>query len=266
MKQKQSLRAIQAQRYLRYSIRKFTVGVASVAIASGLMVFGANVQAAEEGTSVTGQQGTSLTVQEGETVHKEGNVEKTNNENKVEKVSTENKAPIQVDELQKNLSAVEAKLAQLPETKETKSAIDAVKEVVKEANKVLTDETKTQESVNAIAKQLSSQLTILNSMKMEIDKEEKEQKNNDSRNGKAIPGNGESGFREATTANPIIPAKEGPTNNNKLGSGNNPADGVFESAKDQFGDIDFSNATEKSKEVKNNGLEVLHLKVEKLKF
>ena len=250
MKQKQSLRAIQAQRYLRYSIRKFTVGVASVAIASGLMVFGANVQAAEEGTSVTGQQGTSLTVQEGETVHKEGNVEKTNNENKVEKVSTENKAPIQVDELQKNLSAVEAKLAQLPETKETKSAIDAVKEVVKEANKVLTDETKTQESVNAIAKQLSSQLTILNSMKMEIDKEEKEQKNNDSRNGKAIPGNGESGFREATTANPIIPAKEGPTNNNKLGSGNNPADGVFESAKDQFGDIDFSNATEKSKEVK----------------
>lgn len=101
MEQKQSLRAIQAQRYLRYSIRKFTVGVASVAIASGLMVFGANVQAAEEGTSVTGQQGTSLTVQEGETVHKEGNVEKTNNENKVEKVSTENKAPIQVDELQK---------------------------------------------------------------------------------------------------------------------------------------------------------------------
>ena len=101
MKQKQSLRAIQAQRYLRYTIRKFTVGVASVAIASGLMVFGANVQAAEEGTSVTGQQGTSLTVQEGETVHKEGNVEKTNNENKVEKVSTENKAPIQVDELQK---------------------------------------------------------------------------------------------------------------------------------------------------------------------
>ena len=62
---------------------------------------------------------------------------------------------------------------------------------------------------------------------------------------------GESGFRDAAaTANPIIPATEGPTNNNKLGSGNNPADGVFESAKNQFGDIDFANATEKSKEVK----------------
>ena len=80
-------------------------------------------------------------------------------------------------------------------------------------------------------------------------KEEKENKNQDSRNGKAIPGQGESGFREAT-ANPIIPATEGPTNNNKLGSGNNPADGVFESAKNQFGDIDFANATEKNKEVK----------------
>lgn len=56
MKQKQGLRAIQAQRYLRYSIRKFTVGVASVAIATGLMMFGANVQAAEEGTSATVQQ------------------------------------------------------------------------------------------------------------------------------------------------------------------------------------------------------------------
>ena len=81
-------------------------------------------------------------------------------------------------------------------------------------------------------------------------KEEKVNKNNDPRNGKAIPGKGESGFREAATANPIIPAAEGPTNNNKRGSGNNPADGVFESAKDQFGDIDFSNATEKSREVK----------------
>lgn len=49
MKKNQNLRAIQVQRFLRYSIRKFTVGVASVAIASGLAVLGgANVQAAEE--------------------------------------------------------------------------------------------------------------------------------------------------------------------------------------------------------------------------
>ena len=258
MKQKQGLRAIQAQRYLRYSIRKFTVGVASVAIATGLMMFGANVQAAEEGTSATVQQTNLTTEKTGENINKEGKVDKTNtenkldkvtNDNKVEKVSTVNKVAVNVDELQKKLLAIEEKLAQLPETKETKSAIDAAKEVVKKANKVLNEETKTQESVNAVSKELSSQLTILNSMKTEIDKEEKEHKNNDSRNGKAIPGNGKSGFREAATTNPIIPATEGPTNNNKLGSGNNPADGVFESAKDQFGDIDFSNATEKNVKV-----------------
>ena len=152
MKQKKSLRAIQAQRYLRYSIRKFTVGVASVAIATGLMVFGANVQAAEEGTSATVQQTNPTTVKPGENVNKEGKVEKTNTENNVDKASTENKVAVNVDELQKKLSAVEARLAQLPETKETKSAIDAAKEVVKEANKVLTKETKTQETVDELAK------------------------------------------------------------------------------------------------------------------
>ena len=78
MKQKQGLRAIQAQRYLRYSIRKFTVGVASVAIATGLMVFGANVQAAEEGTSATVQQNNPTTAKTGENVNKEAKVEKTN--------------------------------------------------------------------------------------------------------------------------------------------------------------------------------------------
>ena len=239
MKQKKSLRAIQAQRYLRYSIRKFTIGVASVAIATGLMVFGANVQAAEEGTSATVQQTNPTTAKQGENINKEGKVEKASNNNKVDKVSTENKVAVNVDELQKNLSAVEARLPQLPETKETKSAIDAAKEVVKKANKVLNDETKTQESVNAVSKQLSSQLTILNSMKTEIDKEEKEHKNNDSRNGKAIPGNGESGFR-ATPTGIGEQAAEGPTSNNKRGVGANPVDNVISSLKNQFGDIDFN--------------------------
>ena len=239
MKQKQSLRAIQVKRYLRYSIRKFTVGVASVAIASGLMVFGADVQAAEEGTTATVQQTNPTTAKPGENVNKEGKVEKSNTENKVDKAITENKVAVNVDELQKNLSAVEARLAQLPETKETKSAIDAAKEVVKKANKVLNDETKTQESVNAVSKELSSQLTILNSMKTEIDKEEKEHKNNDPRNGKAIPGNGESGFR-ATPTGIGEQAAEGPTSNNKRGVGANPVDNVISSLKNQFGDIDFN--------------------------
>ena len=62
MEKKQNLRAIQAQRFLRYSIRKFTVGVASVAIASGLAVLGGtNAQAAEEVvTPVTADAGKNI--------------------------------------------------------------------------------------------------------------------------------------------------------------------------------------------------------------
>ena len=280
MKQKQSLRAIQAQRYLRYSIRKFTVGVASVAIATGILMVGnPQVQAAEntevstslvetssenkllklaETTSHEGSEKPVVdkTIENKEVMDKshdkdskEGIVEKNHEEISDKAVTNTITEKIQTKKLEEQLSKVEARLAQLPETKETKSAIDSAKELVAKAHELLKAEDKTQTKVDAMEKQLSSQLTILNSMKIEVT-EEKEHKNNDSRNGKAIPGKGESGFREATTANPIIPAKEGPTNNNKLGSGNNPVDGVFESAKDQFGDIDFSNATEKSKEVK----------------
>ena len=280
MKQKQSLRAIQAQRYLRYSIRKFTVGVASVAIATGILMVGnPQVQAAEKTEVSTSLVDTSSenkllklaettsnevsekpvvdkTVEKKEIVDKshdkdskEGIVEKNHEEINDRAVKNSLTEKIQTKKLEEQLSKVEERLVKLPETKETQSAIDSAKELVAKAHELLKAEDKTQNKIDAMEKQLSSQLTILNSMKTEIDKEEKEHKNNDSRNGKAIPGKGESGFREATTANPIIPAKEGPTNNNKLGSGNNPADGVFESAKNQFGDIDFSNTIDKSVKV-----------------
>ena len=280
MKQKQSLRAIQAQRYLRYSIRKFTVGVASVAIATGILMVGnPQVQAAEKTEVSTSLVDTSSenkllklaettsnevsekpvvdkTVEKKEIVDKshdkdskEGIVEKNHEEINDRAVKNSLTEKIQTKKLEEQLSKVEERLVKLPETKETQSAIDSAKELVAKAHELLKAEDKTQNKIDAMEKQLSSQLMILNSMKTEIDKEEKEHKNNDSRNGKAIPGKGESGFREATTANPIIPAKEGPTNNNKLGSGNNPADGVFESAKNQFGDIDFSNTIDKSVKV-----------------
>ena len=134
----------------------------------------------------------------------------------------------------------------------TKSAIEEAKLELISAKSLEQSSTTTQEEINRKVVELKNKAFVLESMKKATSdkKEENINKNNDPRNGKAIPGKGESGFREAATANPIIPAAEGPTNNNKRGSGNNPADGVFESAKDQFGDIDFSNATEKSREVK----------------
>ena len=61
MKEKKNLRAIQAQRFLRYSIRKFSVGVASVAIASGLAVLtGANVQAEEANATAPALRNTNI--------------------------------------------------------------------------------------------------------------------------------------------------------------------------------------------------------------
>ena len=217
MNKKQGLRAIQAQRYLRYGIRKFTVGVASVAISAGFLMIGNPQVQANEAEPVRNAQVESSTKPE-EKAALENRA--TTNESTVEEVSNK----VQTDKLEELVSKVEAKLGELPETKQTKSVIDSSKELVRKAQELLSDATKTQEKVNSLTKQLSSQITILNSIKT-TGKEEKQPKNNDSRNGQAIPGNGESGFREAagttttTVTNdvitPTMPAK--PTAKNIVG-------------------------------------------------
>ena len=240
MKEKKNLRAIQAQRFLRYSIRKFSVGVASVAIASGLAVLtGANVQAEEANATAPATEIPVKPTTEAATA----NVENKENKPVVEKVDKLS--------LDKAITRLEAALEKAASTEKTASAIESAKAELASAKAVVANEAATKEEVAKATSAVNGNAFVLESMPKApaAKKEEKENKNQDSRNGKAIPGQGESGFREAT-ANPIIPATEGPTNNNKLGSGNNPADGVFESAKNQFGDIDFANATEKNKEVK----------------
>ena len=265
------VRRSQVEKFTRYSIRKVSFGAASVAVATGLFFLGGgSVQAAEPVTNpeptevqnlndkspdpskeVAGQASAIDKVSDGQKTSsvKESTTDKQNSEVKTPNVVTE-KVAINTASLEDFVDKVESRLSQLTEGKKTKSVIDDAKNLVHKAKELLNDDTKTQAKVDALAKQLSSSLSILNSIKSEATEEEKVNKNQDPRNGKEIPGKGESGFRTDTTVNPIIPAKEGPTNNNKLGSGNNPADGVFESAKNQFGDIDFSNATEKNREVR----------------
>ena len=267
------VRQSQVEKFTRYSIRKVSFGAASVAVATGLFFLGGgSVQAAEQLTNpeptkvqnpqnvsdessepskeVTGQASATAKEPDGQnnTSVKESVADKQASEVETPKVVTE-KVAINTASLEDLVAKAESRLSQLTEGKKTKSVIDDAKNLVNKAKELLNDDTKTQEKVDALAKQLSSSLVILNSIKSETT-EEKVNKNQDPRNGQVIPGKGESGFREAaSTTNPIIPAKEGPTNNNKLGSGNNPKDGVFESAKNQFGDIDFTNATEKNKTV-----------------
>ena len=264
----------QMEKFTRYSIRKVSFGAASVAVATGLFFLGGgSVQAAEPvinseptevqkfqnindksselSKEVTGQASATAKEPDGQnnTSVKESAADKQASEVETPKVVTE-KVAINTASLEDLVAKAESRLSQLTEGKKTKSVIDDAKNLVHKAKELLNDDTKTQVKVDSLSKQLSSSISILNSIKSDTTEEDKVNKNQDPRNGQVIPGKGESGFREAaSTTNPIIPAKEGPTNNNKLGSGNNPKDGVFESAKKQFGDIDFTNATAKNKTV-----------------
>ena len=189
MKKNSNFRAIQAQRFLRYSIRKFSVGVASVAIASGLTVLGGvNVQAAEEVTTKTPATEEVATA----------NANKENKENKENKVVAEkaNKA-----NLSSAISRLEAAIEKAASNDKTASTIEAAKAELANAKTLVANETATQADVDKAAKELNNKAFVVESMPKATaeKKEEKENKNQDSRNGQAIPGQGESGFRAVDT-------------------------------------------------------------------
>ena len=181
MKDKRNFRAIQAQRFLRYSIRKFSVGVASVAIASGLAVLGGvNVQAAEEATATT------PTTEAVETANKD-------NKQVVEKVDKSG--------LTSAIARLEAALEKAASTEKTTSAIESAKAELANAKTVSANEAATKEEVAKATSAVNGKAFVIESMpKATADKkEEKENKNQDPRNGQAIPGQGESGFRAVDT-------------------------------------------------------------------
>lgn len=210
------VRQSQVEKFTRYSIRKVSFGAASVAVATGLFFLGGgSVQAAEpvtnpESTEVQNLNGKSpdpskevaeqvsatAEVADGQnnTSVKESATDKQASEVETPTVVTE-KADINTTSLEDLVAKVESRLSQLTEGKKTKSVIDDAKNLVHKAKELLNDDTKTQAKVAALAKQLSSSLVILNSIKSEVTEEEKVNKNQDPRNGKAIPGIGESGFR-----------------------------------------------------------------------
>ena len=215
------VRQSQVEKFTRYSIRKVSFGAASVAVATGLFFLGGgSVQAAEQLTNtehtevqnpqnvnekspepskeVAGQGSATAKEADGQnnTSVKESAADKQNSEVKNPNVEAE-KVTINTASLEDLVAKVESRLSQLTEDKKTKSVIEDAKNLVNKAKELLNDDTKTQEKVDAQAKQLSSSLVILNSIKSETT-EEKVNKNQDPRNGQAIPGNGESGFRADT--------------------------------------------------------------------
>ena len=227
------VRQSQVEKFTRYSIRKVSFGAASVAVATGLFFLGGgSVQAAEQLTNpeptevqnsqnltdkssepskeVTGQESATDKAVDGQKISfvKESTTDKQNSEVKTPNVVTE-KVAINTASLEDLVAKVESRLSQLTEGEKTKSVIDDAKNLVNKAKELLNDDTKTQEKVDALAKQLSSSLVILNSIKSEAT-EEKVNKNQDPRNGQAIPGKGESGFRtvDTTAANAASEAEK----------------------------------------------------------
>ncbi|RSJ06041.1 Rib/alpha-like domain-containing protein [Streptococcus mitis] len=215
----------QVEKFTRYSIRKVSFGAASVAVATGLFFLGGgSVQAAEQLTNpeptevqksqnltdkpsepskeVSGQASATAKEPDGQnnTSLKESATDKQASEAETPNVVTE-KVAINTASLEDLVAKAESRLSQLAEGKKTKSVIDDAKNLVHKAKELLNDDTKTQSNVDALAKQLSSSLIILNSINSEATEEEKVNQNQDSRNGQAIPGKGESEFRADSSSN-----------------------------------------------------------------
>ncbi len=244
------VRQSQVEKFTRYSIRKVSFGAASVAVASGLFFLGGgSVQAAEQVTNsetrevqntqnvndnsseskeVAGQASATAKEPDGQS---NTSVKESATDTQASEVETPNgvteKVAINTASLEDLVAQAESRLSQLTEGKKTKSVIDDAKNLVNKAKELLNDDTKTQAKVDALAKQLSSSLVILNSIKSEAT-EEKVNNNQDPRNGQAISGKGESGFRTDTSSNngtttvtndvltPTTPAQ--PTAKNIIGS------------------------------------------------
>ena len=241
-----------------YGIKKFKVGAASVLIAAGFAFLGgSNALANNESSGTISVKKTDIEKNNDNSLvaNKEVETNKTLEKKKEDELSVK-PAKVNKTNLSMAIARIQDAISKARENEKTSSAIEDARIELVSAQALEVSEAATQVEVDRKTIELKNKAFVLESMpkstlkETDKDTEEKVNKNQDSRNGQAIPGKGESGFREApSTTKPVIPAVEGPTNNNKLGSGNNPADGVFESAKNQFGDIDFSNAIAKNKTV-----------------
>ena len=213
-----------------YGIKKFNAGTASVLIAAGFAFLG--------GGSALASNDASTTLTNTETVNNNVTANK-------EDVSTATPAKVNKTNLSAAIARVQEAITNAGVTEKTVSAIENAKAELATAKVLEASEVVTQSEVDKATVELKNKAFVLESMKKATSKEadkstkEKVNKNQDPRNGQAIPGKGESGFR-ATPTGVGEQAAEGPTSNNKRGVGANPVDNVISSLKNQFGDIDFN--------------------------
>ena len=217
------------QKVQRFSIRKYSFGAASVAVAAYMMFGGAaTVQAQEHGTSptVTSEQVNS---DAGNQAYSSKPVDSTETsastvatptaeqpaapapvtpapEAAPAETPTAAEAPTETpkadtSELEAAIARLEAALEKAASTEKTASAIESAKAELANAKAVAANEAATKEEVAKATSAVNGKAFVVESMPKATaeKKEEKENKNQDSRNGQAIPGQGESGFRTVDT-------------------------------------------------------------------
>ena len=176
----------QLEKVNQYGIKKFNVGTASVLVAAGFAFLGGGNALANNDTAVNNANEPSTPAA----------TATAKEETPVPTVEKANKA-----NLSAAIARVQNAIAKAAVTEKTASAIEEGKAELANAQALEASETATQGEVDKATVALKNRAFVLESMpKATADKkEEKVNKNQDSRNGQAIPGQGESGFRAVDT-------------------------------------------------------------------
>ena len=214
------------QKVQRFSIRKYSFGAASVAVAAYMMFGGAATVHAQapSTTTVTNEQ---VNLNAGNQADSSKPVDSTETSTSTvatptapatatpapEVVPTET-PKADTSKLEAAIARLEAALEKAASTEKTASAIESAKAELANAKAVVANEAATKEEVAKATSAVNGKAFVIESMpKATADKkEEKENKNQDPRNGQAIPGQGESGFREASANTTVTNDVITPTN------------------------------------------------------
>ena len=177
----------QLEKVNQYGIKKFNVGTASVLVAAGFAFLGGGNALASNETAVSNAN---------EPASETAATTPAKEETPAPTVAKANKA-----NLSAAIARVQNAIAKATVTEKTASAIEEGKAELANAQALEVSETATQGEVDKVTVALQNRAFVLESMpKATADKkEEKVNKNQDSRNGQAIPGQGESGFRAVDT-------------------------------------------------------------------
>ena len=215
------------QKVQRFSIRKYSFGAASVAVAAYMMFGGAATVHADVTPSTTTATNEQVNPDAGNQADSSKPQASTYNATptvatptaeqpaaqatatpapevapaETPKAAETPAAKVDTSKLEAAIARLEAALEKATSTDKTASAIESAKAELANAKAVVANEAATKEEVAKATSAVNGKAFVVESMPKATaeKKEEKENKNQDPRNGQAIPGQGESGFRTVDT-------------------------------------------------------------------